>query len=198
MYCLISGCRAQVRGALASARRPGEVKVLRFDGPGGLLLDGDHLQEDEAATPTLARLGRALIEHEEEPVLNIAHSVVYEPIRKNVVDYDEVLRLNDSGDVVEGRARARGALVKVLGHRCEDVREDVSALCAGWHIMGWNPASRPLCAQRTSSGSTEICVGQVVGEQHRVTGRRDPADHCRGLSERAHHVYVVVSHAAGA
>jgi SAM-dependent methyltransferase len=37
--------------------------VLR---PGGLLLDGDHLQEDEAATPTLARLGRALIEHEEQ------------------------------------------------------------------------------------------------------------------------------------
>jgi SAM-dependent methyltransferase len=36
--------------------------VLR---PGGLLLDGDHLAEDEAASPTLARLGRALIEREE-------------------------------------------------------------------------------------------------------------------------------------
>jgi hypothetical protein len=34
--------------------------------PGGLLLDGDHLQEDEAAAPTLARLGRALIEREEQ------------------------------------------------------------------------------------------------------------------------------------
>ena len=31
--------------------------VLR---PGGLLLNGDHLAEDEAAAPTLARLGRAL------------------------------------------------------------------------------------------------------------------------------------------
>jgi SAM-dependent methyltransferase len=33
--------------------------VLR---PGGLLLDGDHLKEDEAAAPTLVRLGEALIE----------------------------------------------------------------------------------------------------------------------------------------
>jgi SAM-dependent methyltransferase len=36
--------------------------VLR---PGGLVLDGDHLREDETA-PTLARLGRALIEREVE------------------------------------------------------------------------------------------------------------------------------------
>lgn len=36
--------------------------VLR---PGGLLLNGDHLAEDETAAPTLARLGRALIEREE-------------------------------------------------------------------------------------------------------------------------------------
>ena len=28
-----------------------------------------------------------VIEHDEEPVLNIAHSVVYEPIRKNVIDF---------------------------------------------------------------------------------------------------------------
>ena len=39
------------------------AKVLR---PGGLLLDGDHLKDDEAVTPTLARLGRALIEREEQ------------------------------------------------------------------------------------------------------------------------------------
>jgi SAM-dependent methyltransferase len=39
------------------------AKVLR---PGGLLLDGDHLKEDEAITPTLARIGRALIEREEQ------------------------------------------------------------------------------------------------------------------------------------
>jgi SAM-dependent methyltransferase len=36
--------------------------VLR---PGGLLLNGDHLTEDEATAPTLARLGRALNEREE-------------------------------------------------------------------------------------------------------------------------------------
>jgi SAM-dependent methyltransferase len=36
--------------------------VLR---PGGLLLNGDHLTEDPQAAPTLARLGRALIEREE-------------------------------------------------------------------------------------------------------------------------------------
>lgn len=36
--------------------------VLR---PGGLLLNGDHLAEDETAAPTLARLGKALIEREE-------------------------------------------------------------------------------------------------------------------------------------
>lgn len=36
--------------------------VLR---PGGLVLNGDHLTEDERAAPTLARLGRALIEREE-------------------------------------------------------------------------------------------------------------------------------------
>jgi SAM-dependent methyltransferase len=47
--------------------RPGALRsmygelttVLR---PGGLLLDGDHLREDEAAMPTLARLGDALVE----------------------------------------------------------------------------------------------------------------------------------------
>ena len=33
--------------------------------PGGLLLDGDHLKDDPAAVPTLARLGQALIEREE-------------------------------------------------------------------------------------------------------------------------------------
>jgi hypothetical protein len=33
-------CRAQVRGALASTRRPGEFKVLRYDGPGGVPLGG--------------------------------------------------------------------------------------------------------------------------------------------------------------
>jgi SAM-dependent methyltransferase len=37
--------------------------VLR---PGGLLLNGDHLTEDKAAAPTLARLGRALNEREEQ------------------------------------------------------------------------------------------------------------------------------------
>ncbi|HUZ54080.1 MAG TPA: class I SAM-dependent methyltransferase [Streptosporangiaceae bacterium] len=36
--------------------------VLR---PGGLLLNGDHLAEDEATAPTLVRLGRALNEREE-------------------------------------------------------------------------------------------------------------------------------------
>ncbi len=35
--------------------------VLR---PGGLLLDGDHLREDETEAPTLVRLGRALVECE--------------------------------------------------------------------------------------------------------------------------------------
>jgi len=33
--------------------------------PGGLLLNGDHLREDEAVSPTLAKLGRALNEREE-------------------------------------------------------------------------------------------------------------------------------------
>jgi SAM-dependent methyltransferase len=37
--------------------------VLR---PGGLLLDGDHLREDETESPVLARLGRALIEQAEQ------------------------------------------------------------------------------------------------------------------------------------
>jgi SAM-dependent methyltransferase len=37
--------------------------VLR---PGGVLLNGDHLTEDEATAPTLARLGRALNEREEQ------------------------------------------------------------------------------------------------------------------------------------
>ncbi len=37
--------------------------VLR---PGGLVLDGDHMTEDEAVAPTLARLGRALIKREEQ------------------------------------------------------------------------------------------------------------------------------------
>lgn len=36
--------------------------VLR---PGGVLLNGDHLREDETDAPTLTRLGRALIEREE-------------------------------------------------------------------------------------------------------------------------------------
>jgi SAM-dependent methyltransferase len=45
--------------------------VLR---PGGLLLDGDHLKDDEAVTPTLARLGRALIEREEQRRFPGGHS----------------------------------------------------------------------------------------------------------------------------
>ncbi|HWG61712.1 MAG TPA: class I SAM-dependent methyltransferase [Streptosporangiaceae bacterium] len=48
---------AQLRAMYAEV-----ATVLR---PGGLLLNGDHLTEDEAATPTLARLDRALIEAEE-------------------------------------------------------------------------------------------------------------------------------------
>jgi SAM-dependent methyltransferase len=39
------------------------VTVLR---PGGLLLNGDHLHEDKETAPVLARLGRALIEREEQ------------------------------------------------------------------------------------------------------------------------------------
>ena len=39
------------------------VTVLR---PGGVLLNGDHLEEDEAVAPTLARLGSALITREEQ------------------------------------------------------------------------------------------------------------------------------------
>jgi hypothetical protein len=34
--------------------------------PGGLLLDGDHFKVDAAATPTLARLDRALLEREDQ------------------------------------------------------------------------------------------------------------------------------------
>ena len=41
----------------------GWPRVLR---PGGLLLDGDHLKDDATAAPTLARLGQALIEREEQ------------------------------------------------------------------------------------------------------------------------------------
>jgi hypothetical protein len=33
-------CRSQVREALARAQRPGDVKVLRFDGPTGLAVGG--------------------------------------------------------------------------------------------------------------------------------------------------------------
>jgi SAM-dependent methyltransferase len=39
------------------------ASVLR---PGGVLLNGDHLEEDEAAAPTLSRLGSALITAEEQ------------------------------------------------------------------------------------------------------------------------------------
>lgn len=38
------------------------ARVLR---PGGLLLNGDHLREDESASPVLARLGEALLERED-------------------------------------------------------------------------------------------------------------------------------------
>jgi len=49
------------QGALASVYAE-VAAVLR---PGGLLLNGDHLAEDESAAPTLARLGRSLNEREE-------------------------------------------------------------------------------------------------------------------------------------
>lgn len=51
-----------LRGPALRAMYAELATVLR---PGGLLLNGDHLQEDEAASPTLARLGRVLIEREE-------------------------------------------------------------------------------------------------------------------------------------
>lgn len=48
----------------ALARMYAEVAtVLR---PGGLLLNGDHLAEDKRTAPTLVRLGKALIEREEQ------------------------------------------------------------------------------------------------------------------------------------
>lgn len=51
--------------------RPGELAAMYAElatvlRPGGLLLDGDHLMESEAETPTLARLGRALTQRQEE------------------------------------------------------------------------------------------------------------------------------------
>jgi SAM-dependent methyltransferase len=48
-------------GALAAVYAEAAT-VLR---PGGVLLNGDHLHEDESAVPVLARLGRALIERED-------------------------------------------------------------------------------------------------------------------------------------
>jgi SAM-dependent methyltransferase len=50
----------------APALRAMYAELATVLGPGGLLLDGDHLQEDEAAAPTLRRLGQALIEREEQ------------------------------------------------------------------------------------------------------------------------------------
>ena len=41
------------------------AEVARVLRPGGLLLNGDHLTEDEATAPTLVRLGRVLNEREE-------------------------------------------------------------------------------------------------------------------------------------
>jgi SAM-dependent methyltransferase len=51
--------------------------VLR---PGGLMLDGDHLAEDETAAPTLARLGRALTEREERRLVHPAHPPCAHPL----------------------------------------------------------------------------------------------------------------------
>ena len=51
LHWLRAGALRSMYGQLAA--------VLR---PGGLLLDGDHLKEDETAAPTLARLGEALTE----------------------------------------------------------------------------------------------------------------------------------------
>jgi SAM-dependent methyltransferase len=45
--------------------------VLR---PGGVLLNGDHLEEDAAVAPTLARLGNALIEAEEQRCFPAGHA----------------------------------------------------------------------------------------------------------------------------
>ncbi len=50
-----------LRPAALAALYAEVATVLR---PGGLLLDGDHLREDESEAPTLARLGRALVERE--------------------------------------------------------------------------------------------------------------------------------------
>src|SRR5580698_112575 len=47
-----------------AALRAAYAEVARLLRPGGMLLNGDHMQEDDSA-PQLARLGRALIEREE-------------------------------------------------------------------------------------------------------------------------------------
>jgi SAM-dependent methyltransferase len=49
--------------------------VLR---PGGLLLNGDHLSEDKASAPTLARLDRALLEREERRRFPEGHTESWE------------------------------------------------------------------------------------------------------------------------
>lgn len=55
-----------------SPRAPGEQRGVSARScllglrPGGLLLNGDHLSEDERAAPTLARLCQALIQREDQ------------------------------------------------------------------------------------------------------------------------------------
>ena len=46
----------------AGALRAMYAQLATVVRPGGLLLDGDHLKEDETVAPTLARLGEALTE----------------------------------------------------------------------------------------------------------------------------------------
>lgn len=114
--------------------------VLR---PGGLLLNGDHLEEDETASPTLVRLGRAVREREDQRRFPDGHAEGWTPWWE-AVKADPAL----AGPAAERERRGysaehHGSESKLLGAHVDALR------AAGFTEIGtlWQRgANRLLCA----------------------------------------------------
>jgi SAM-dependent methyltransferase len=139
--------------------------VLR---PGGLMLDGDHLGEDEAAAPTLARLGRALTEREERR--HPAEAETWDGWWKAVKADPALAGLAERRERLALDAEHHGSPSGRLSVHVDALRK------VGFAEVGtlWQRGdNRLLCAVLGQLGSAEVIAGvQQAGEDDAQRGHR--------------------------
>ena len=101
------------------------AEVAKFLRPGGVLLDGDHLREDKQAAPTLHRLGRALIDRQEQRVARDHTAQTWEDwwdaVKRDpdlaglVAERESALRQSDHHGSAAGRLDVHVAALRAAG-----------------------------------------------------------------------------------